>query len=160
MLSSNQQKQSITIAPAATTMDDLGEDIWAEILCKLPAKYMLRCKSVSKCWRSLISDVCIPRMIPASCPVHSAILNSSHRRWISAEILEWECTYSAEIYASQSFSLKTCASESIGEVSRGISSSREFVDYCNGLFLFYSPLLKSHVGVISRPRYYREYGIY
>lgn len=40
------------------------EDLWVEILCRLPRKDLIRCQIVSKTWYQFIAGVCIPRFWP------------------------------------------------------------------------------------------------
>ncbi|PRQ53121.1 putative F-box domain-containing protein [Rosa chinensis] len=48
-----------------TSFDDLPEDVFTEILCRLPCnKLLVRCKCVSKRWQSLVSFlICDPKFI-------------------------------------------------------------------------------------------------
>uniref|UniRef100_A0A5B6YJK0 Uncharacterized protein n=1 Tax=Davidia involucrata TaxID=16924 RepID=A0A5B6YJK0_DAVIN len=47
----------------------LCDDLWVEILCRLPEKPLIRFKCVCKAWHCLISEVCLPRVLPASLPL-------------------------------------------------------------------------------------------
>ncbi|KAL6204052.1 hypothetical protein ACLB2K_021322 [Fragaria x ananassa] len=52
-----QSKRLVPKRVSSTTIHDIPEELLVEILCRLPcAKYVFRCKSVSKSWRSLTSD--------------------------------------------------------------------------------------------------------
>ncbi|KAF9592348.1 hypothetical protein IFM89_014274 [Coptis chinensis] len=100
--------------PASDVEVVLPDDAWAEVLCRLPPKHMVRFKSVSKSWYKLITDVCIPKItspilglfVPTdmgfsgeigpdsawhfACVNQMYIYSSTTRRWIQHRRLELE----------------------------------------------------------------------
>ncbi|PIA36234.1 hypothetical protein AQUCO_03400266v1 [Aquilegia coerulea] len=126
-------------------INDLDEGTLIQIICKLPIKQVLRCKSVSKSWQKLITYECIPRLT-SSCPVHGLLSNPVYEKHNRDKLLNLNCTYSPSHVISKSFSIKFSYM-----FDYSVPESYEFVGYCNGFNLFYDTEENLYMGVTSQP---------
>ncbi|KAF5195017.1 hypothetical protein FRX31_015394 [Thalictrum thalictroides] len=119
---------------AAANISDLDEDLMLEIISRLVIKHMVSCKSVSKLWYRLISDVCIPRITTLS-PVSSIIYNVLPLGETD-QIGPWSFESIAKSTSTTTY-LEDCF---IGNNTLPFRPSpNDFLDCCNGLLLFVDP---------------------
>ncbi|XP_058189998.1 uncharacterized protein LOC131307486 isoform X2 [Rhododendron vialii] len=117
----------------------LFEELIVEILCRLPQKALIQFKCVSKHWYCLISEVCVPRISPLPLSGISRVVRISEglirgeyypmpndtpldqeftRR--NDDIWDWDYRHTPPVDALR-------------------PDSRELLDICNGLSLFFHP---------------------
>lgn len=130
-------------------INDLYDDLLVEILSRLSTKQLVSCKSVSKLWCTLISTICIHRL--KSSPPHAIIFRCRTIKkkgpwsFVSMDSPNPHITNVIQLCPFLPF----------------IPSPEEFLNYCNGCFLFYhqpwklfylcNPSTKQYIGIPSMP---------
>ncbi|KAF5204542.1 hypothetical protein FRX31_005872 [Thalictrum thalictroides] len=128
----------VSSSSSFTNISDLHEDTLVEIICKLPIKHMVSCKSVSKLWHKLIANVCIPRI--KSCSVFGLLYSTSPVSFLDNNVTNKRGPWSFScINASDHINNTSLVESCLGGILPFRPAPYDFLDCCDGLLLFFNP---------------------
>ncbi|GKV27899.1 hypothetical protein SLEP1_g37017 [Rubroshorea leprosula] len=110
-------------------LGNLIDDLLVEVLCRLPAKSLIRSKCVCKLWCCLITDVCVPKLLPFTALFGFLYKGCTQRIQYASKL---PCRLDNQIL----FALNTRFAKSFSALMPFEPNTRDFLDCCNGLLLF------------------------
>ncbi|KAM7498517.1 hypothetical protein LguiA_022931 [Lonicera macranthoides] len=122
----------------------LTEDLQVEILCKLPDKPLIRFKCVSKSYNSLVSNVCVPKILAS---ISGLFYEHSKMSSTSKSLMDYANTTTSDSSAATEFM----------DTYRALvpfenPTANDFQDCCNGLILLVNSFGAAVNHLVRNPR--------